>query len=197
MALAATLALSLSVLMNISRDAVLREHAGVPSAATTADLSSPTAPAAEASAVEAEILKAEVIPPSAAPRAKTAPPPPPARAPTLAVKPAPQTERGDAVESDRMGTQERRMERKSSAEFGAAMSAPAGMAADIEAPEEALQQRPSATATPTRSVEVWIEDIRALRARGDTEAAQSELRELQLAYPDHVLPDDLKPESAD
>ena len=193
LALAATLALSLSVLMNIWRDPVLREQAGAPLSAEKAEITVPQVAAEPAPAVMADEVqkkKAEVMKPSAEPRAKSAPPPPPALAP--APETTPQAAPSQELESSVMEESELRRERKSEADLGAAMSAPAGVADDASAPKEVQRQSLSAPAAPARSIEIWIEDIRALRARGDTEAAERELRAFLLAYPDHVLPDDLK-----
>ena len=193
LALAATLALSLSVLMNIWRDPVLREQVATSPSAERVVITAPTVttePAPAMMADEVEKKKAEVMKRAEGARAKSAPPPPPALAP--ASEPMPEAARGQALESRVMEEQERRLERKSNADFGAAMSAPADASADASAPKEVQPQSLSAPASPVRSIEAWIEDIRGLRARGDIEAADRELRAFRLAYPDHILPDDLK-----
>lgn len=186
LALAATLALSLSVLMTIWRDPVLRDQTGVELIPEPAEIPTLRTPAAEVLSDSVETKKAEAMERAIPPRAKSAPPPPPMFAPET----APQATPDQALESGVVQESEHRSERDS----GAAMSAPADAASDLSAPKAAQRQSLSAPAAsaPVRSIEAWIEDIRALRARGDIAAAERELRALRLAYPDYVLPDDLE-----
>ena len=45
---------------------------------------------------------------------------------------------------------------------------------------------------PERAPQAWLEDIRKLRAQGQTEEAGRELAEFRKRYPDYALPDDLR-----
>jgi hypothetical protein len=57
--------------------------------------------------------------------------------------------------------------------------------------ESAPARAPAAVATPPRSPETWIEDIRRLRAQGRDAEAAAELAEFRRRHPDFALPADL------
>ena len=51
-----------------------------------------------------------------------------------------------------------------------------------------LKSRADSSRTPA----VWLDEIRALRSAGKTEEAERQLRELRLAYPDYLLPEEFR-----
>lgn len=73
---------------------------------------------------------------------------------------------------------------------GAGEGVPAERARAASAP--APLSEAAAKRMPPRSEIVWLEEIRQLRRQGRHEEASRRLAEFRLAYPDYVLPDDLK-----
>lgn len=111
-----------------------------------------------------------------------------------------------AAEYTRTPLHERReqaaQEPKSAVPAGAAAPAPAtstrarGFVADAPPPAEAerdsYDDRPPVSADSPEFRQAWLQRIRALIAKGDTDAARDSLQEFRRRYPDVELPEDLR-----
>lgn len=73
-------------------------------------------------------------------------------------------------------------------------SAPAGASSEALRRDRALGDRPERASREgaVRSPEAWVEHIRDLRAQGRDAEAIAALAELRRAYPDFMLPADLR-----
>jgi hypothetical protein len=170
----ALIAVTVSLMVREEESILSRPEAPAPAAAPAAPAVTPEppTPAGEAQTRdEAAPAPFKREPATAAPAARPAIPPPPAERPTSREeRPWPGTASDAAAPSDR---ERPAPARASAAKRGAAPAAPA------------LEQ-----AAP-RSPELWLEEIRRLRAEGREDEAAAELAELARRYPDFRLPPDL------
>lgn len=215
MALAATLALSLGVLLNLWRDPVTREQIA-PEAAP--ELDDYAAPVVESAATKNEAdadadladrpAKGHLESEKKAHRqpdderlSKSVPEKlaeSVVREPAPAAPPAPAEAAQDAIGAAPalIAPKQDRPEARSALEPGQDSDAAAGASAP-QAQMKSREQEPAVRRDSAREFSApageWIADIRAQLARGDEAGARRALAEFRQAYPQYPLPDDLKP----
>jgi hypothetical protein len=194
MSLAATVVVAVTVAFMVEDESRRAPEADAPLAAPRSDApwGSRSAPAP---------APAPAAAPAAAPPARPAPSSAPAQA-------APRAEQEQPAPSPRLEDSMAVRQREIANDAAATVTAPAPPS--IESRERAVQERPSRltrdeaaaeAGRPTASMkaaaprppETWLAEIRRLRDEGRLAEADEALAAFRRAYPDYVLPDDLRP----